>query len=406
VAERQSLRYAHVVGWGKYVPPKVISNDDLAKMVDTSDEWIMAHTGIRMRHVVSSAKETTSTIAIAAAKEALERSGANAEDIDLIIVATATPDYVFPATACLVQDALGADRAGAFDLSAGCTGFVYALALGSQAIASGAHNLVLVIGAETLSRIVNWAHRDTCVLFGDGAGAVLLRGSDEPGGVLSTLVRSDGSGGDVLMLPAGGSHQPASRDTVDAGLHYVHMNGRAVFKFATRVLGKAASEVIERAGLSINDIDLFIPHQANIRIIESAAQRLGLAMDKVFVNIERYGNTSSASIPLALCEAVETGRIQPGHHIVLVGFGAGLTWAAAAVQWDREIIPPRPAWERVLDTLRYVRAGVRSRARRVRRGVEDIAFGNPAPLQMETTHSAGETGGQEPGGEEARPPQS
>lgn len=381
MAEKQSIRYAHIVGWGKYIPPKVVTNQELAKTVDTSDEWIAARTGIHKRHLVSSAKETTATMAIAAAKEAIKRGGANPAEIDLIIVATATPDYSFPATACLVQDAVGAEQAGAFDLSAGCTGFVYALAVGSQAIASAAHKLVLVIGAETLSRIVNWSHRDTCVLFGDGAGAVLLRGSDEPGGILSTLVRSDGSGSDLLVLPAGGSRQPPTRDTVDAGLHYVHMNGRGVFKFATRVLSKATSEVLERAGMSLNDVDLLIPHQANLRIIESAAQQLGLPMDKVFVNIDRYGNTSSASIPIALCEAVEAGQIQPGHRVVMVGFGAGLTWAAAAVQWDGAIAPPS-GWERPLHALRYIGAGVRSRARRIRRTLEDLAFGNPVPPQI------------------------
>ena len=384
MAEKRASRCAHIIGWGKYAPPKVISNAELAKLVDTSDEWIVARTGIQQRHVVSSIKESTATLATAAAKAAIECGGAHASEIDLIIVATATPEYSFPATACLVQDALGAQRAGAFDLSAGCTGFVYALALGSQVIASGAHNLVLVIGAETLSRIVNWNNRDTCVLFGDGAGAVLLRGSDEPGGVLSTVMRSDGSGGDLLILPAGGSHQPPSRDTVDAGLHYVRMNGRAVFKFATRVMSKAASEVIERAGLTLGDIDLFIPHQANLRIIEAAAHQLGLPVDKFMVNIDRYGNTSSASIPIALCEAVEMGKIKPGARVVLVGFGAGLTWAAAAIQWDSESAPrpAQPAWERALGALRYAGVGWRSRARRARRSIEDIAFGNPAPPSL------------------------
>ncbi len=319
-----------------YVPPQVLTNDDLAKMVNTSDEWITSHTGIRQRHVVSSTKETTSTLATAAAKEALERSGTDPSDVGLIIVATLSPDYAFPATACLVQDALGADRAGAFDLSAGCSGFIYALAMGSQAIASGAHDTVLIIGAETCSRLVDWTKRDTCVLFGDGAGAVVLRGNNEPGGILSTLVRADGSGSDALMLPAGGSRQPASRDTVDARLHYVHMNGTAVYKFATRILPKAIREAVERAGLSIDDIDLFIPHQANIRIIEAVAKGLGMSMDRMYVNVDRYGNTSAASVPLALAEAVDTGRVKVGDHIVIVAFGAGFTSGAVAIEWTAD----------------------------------------------------------------------
>ncbi len=382
MAEKQSTRYAHIVGWGKYVPSKIVTNDDLAKLVNTSDEWIMSHTGIRQRHIVSSTKETSSTMSIAAAKMAIDRSGVSATEIDLIIVATATPDYSFPATACLVQDALGAERAGAFDLSAGCTGFVYALAMGSQAIASGAHNTVLVIGAETLSRIIDWTNRDTCVLFGDGAGAILLRGSNEPGGVLASLVRSDGSGGGLLILPAGGSHQPPTRDTVDARLHYVRMNGRGVYKFATRVMGQATFEVVKRAGLTMDDIDLIIPHQANMRIIESAAKQLDLPLTKFFVNIDRYGNTSSASIPIALCEAVEIGKVKPGNRLVMVGFGAGLTWAAVAVEWDREPVPKRSFWDRLFGTKHYTEAGLRSRARRIRRQVEDIAFGDPVPDQI------------------------
>ena len=245
----ESVRYAHIVGWGKYVPAKVVTNEDLSRTVDTSDEWIVSRTGIRERRIVASPKETTATMSIAAAKEALEVAGiAPDRNLDLVIVATATPEYSFPATACLVQDVLGAENAGAFDLSAGCSGFVYGLAMGAQAIASGAQSCVLVIGAETLSRIVNWHDRETCVLFGDGAGAVVLRGSDEPGGVLSTLVRADGSGGELLMLPAGGSHQPPTLDTVAMGLHYVRMNGREVFRFATRVMDKAARQVVAEAG--------------------------------------------------------------------------------------------------------------------------------------------------------------
>ncbi len=382
MAERRTLRYAHIVGWGKYVPSKVVTNDELSKTVDTSDEWIVSRTGIRERHVVASTKETTATMAIAAAKEALEVGGVAPGDIGLVIVATATPEYSFPATACLVQDALGAENAGAFDLSAGCSGFMYGLAMGSQAIASGAQDCVLVIGAETLSRIINWHDRETCVLFGDGAGAIVLRGSDEPGGVLSTLIRADGSGGELLMLPAGGSHRPPSLETVAEGLHYVQMNGREVFRFATRIMDRAAREVVAQAGLMMGDVDLFIPHQANIRIIKAAARALDLPMTKFFVNLDRYGNTSAASIPVALCEAVSAECIHPGDHIVMVGFGAGLTWAAAVIQWGVPR-PPLPAWRQTVDGLRYVVAGIRSRIRRLQRRVMSILFGSPFPWKVD-----------------------
>lgn len=378
LAERRNLRYAHIVGWGKYVPTKVVTNADLSRTVDTSDEWIVSRTGIRERRIVASPKETTATMSIAAAKEALQVAGIAPSELGLIIVATATPEYSFPATACVVQDALGAEVAGAFDLSAGCSGFVYGLAMGTQAISSGAQDCVLVIGAETLSRIVNWHDRETCVLFGDGAGAVVLRGGDAPGGVLSTLLRADGSGGESLMLPAGGSHQPPTLDTVTLGLHYVRMNGREVFRFATRVMDKAARQVVADAGLTMDNIEIFIPHQANLRIIQAAARALEVPMEKFFINLDRYGNTSSASIPVALCEAVAAGRIQPGDHVAMVGFGAGLTWAAAVVQWGVPR-PPVPAWRRALDGLWYVASGARSRLRKLQRRADAWLFGSPVP---------------------------
>jgi 3-oxoacyl-[acyl-carrier-protein] synthase III len=383
VAEKRAIRYAHIVGWGKHVPTKVITNEDLSRTVDTSDEWVVSRTGIRERRIVASPKETTATMSIAAAKEALEVADVTPDELGLIIVATATPEYSFPATACLVQDALGAENAGAFDLSAGCSGFVYGLAMGAQSIASGAQDCVLVVGAETLSRIVNWRDRETCVLFGDGAGAVILRGSDEPGGVLSTLIRADGSGADSLMLPAGGSHQPPTLDTVATGLHYVRMNGREVFRFATRVMDKATRQVVADAGLTLQDIEIFIPHQANLRIIQAAARALEMPMEKFFINLDRYGNTSAASIPVALCEAAEAGRIQPGDHVAMVGFGAGLTWASAVVRWGVPR-PPSPAWRRTLDMLRYVAAGVRSRVRRLQRRADAWLFGKPVPGKIDS----------------------
>lgn len=360
-------RYAQIVGWGKYVPSQVLTNDDLAKMVDTSDDWIRARTGIVERRIADP-RETTSTMSIKAAQAALQVADVIPEQLDLIIVTTATPDYLFPATACLVQDALGARRAGAFDLLAGCSGFVYGLGVGSQLIISGAYENVLVIGAETLSRIMDWTDRNTCVLFGDGAGALLLQASDAPGGVLSFTLGADGSGGDLLMLPGGGSRHPASAETVAQGLHYARMNGREVFRFATRIMGQAAREALTAAGLKVDDIDLFIPHQANMRIIQSAAKHLGLPMDKVFVNVDRYGNTSCASIPIAFCEAIEEERIKPDDHLVLVSFGAGLTWAAAVVQWHVPLPAPRLSWwKRLLRRVRYRWAWLVSRLRRTYR---------------------------------------
>ena len=362
-----SKRYAQIVGWGKHVASQVLTNDDLAKMVDTSDDWIRTRTGIVERRIADP-RETTSTMSIKAARAALQVADVAPEQLDLIIVATATPDYLFPATACLVQDALGARRAGAFDLLAGCSGFVYGLGVGSQLIISGAYENVLVIGAETLSRIMDWTDRNTCVLFGDGAGALLLQASDAPGGVLSFTLGADGSGGDLLMLPGGGSRHPASAETVAQKLHYARMNGREVFRFATRIMGQAAKEAIQAAELKIDDVDLFIPHQANIRIIQSAAKHLGLPMDKVFVNLDRYGNTSCASIPIAFCEAIEEERIKPGDHLVLVSFGAGLTWASAVVQWHVPLPAPRlPGWKRLLRRVRYCWAWLVSRLRRTYR---------------------------------------
>jgi 3-oxoacyl-[acyl-carrier-protein] synthase-3 len=358
-------RYAQIVGWGMYVPDGILTNDDLASMVDTSDDWIRARTGIVERRIAAP-NETTATMAVSAAQAALRVANANPARLDLIIVATATPDYPFPATACLVQDALGATRAGAFDLSAGCTGFVYGLAVGSQMIISGAYDQVLVIGAETLSRIINWTDRNTCVLFGDGAGAVLLQASAAPGGVLSAVLGADGSGGDLLMLPAGGSRHPASAETVAQDMHYIYMNGREIFRFATRVTAKAAKQALADANVNLEDISLLISHQANGRIIQSAAKSLKLPPEKIFVNLDRYGNTSSASVPIALCEAIEQGQVKRDDHLVIVGFGAGLTWASVVVRWGVPLPVPRPPRWRVLWRLtRYRWAAIRSYLRRL-----------------------------------------
>ncbi|MFZ5651235.1 MAG: beta-ketoacyl-ACP synthase III [Bacillota bacterium] len=323
---------AGILGLGSYVPEKILTNSELEEMVDTSDQWILTRTGIRERRIAAP-DEATSDLALEAAKKALADAHIGPGDLDLIIVATNTPDCLLPATACIVQDRLGAHRAGAFDLLAGCTGFIYALSVGVQYIVSGCYRHVLVIGAETLSRIVDWEDRNTCVLFGDGAGAAVIGTVPGGYGIMHTKLGSDGSGGQHLYLPAGGSRLPATGETVGGKLHFVRMNGREVFKFAVRTCGDGSMEVLQEAGLSLGDLDFLIPHQANIRIIESAAKRLELPMEKVLVNVDRYGNTSTASIPLALEEAVSQGRIKDGDNILMTGFGAGLTWAVALMRW-------------------------------------------------------------------------
>jgi 3-oxoacyl-[acyl-carrier-protein] synthase-3 len=332
--------YAHITGWGMAVPSRVLSNADLEKMVDTDDDWIQTRTGIRQRHIAGDG-ESTATLAKDAALNALTVANLNPADVELIIVSTSTPEHLFPATACMVQDWIGASHAGAFDLSAACSGFIFALNIATQTIRSGSIHNALVIGAETLSRFVDWQDRSTCILFGDGAGAFVLQASDEPGGLLSAVMRSDGSGADLLSLPAGGSHLPASTETILHKQHTIHMNGREVFRFATRVIVQATREAIAAAQLKIDDIQVVIPHQANIRIIESAMRGLDIPLDQCFINIERYGNTSTASIPIATCEAIQQGRLQAGDNTVFVGFGAGLTWGAALVRWTGPFLPHR-----------------------------------------------------------------
>ncbi|MHB1041806.1 MAG: beta-ketoacyl-ACP synthase III [Eubacteriales bacterium] len=323
---------AGIAGIGVYVPERVLTNSDLERMVDTSDEWIRTRSGIRERRIAGP-EEATSDMALIAAERALVDAGVSPEEVDLIIVATNTPDMFFPATACLVQDRLKAKYAAAFDLAAGCTGMIYAMVVGSQFINNGTYKTVLVIGAETLSKVTNWEDRNTCVLFGDAAGAFVLRPAPEGYGLLAIKLGSDGGGGPFLSQPAGGSRMPASRETVEKKLHTLHMNGREIFKFAVRVMGEAAEEVLSAAGLTKDELDFFISHQANIRIIEAAAKRLGLSSDKVVVNVDRYGNTSTASIPLALNDALRDGKIKNSDNIVMVGFGAGLTWGAVALRW-------------------------------------------------------------------------
>jgi 3-oxoacyl-[acyl-carrier-protein] synthase-3 len=337
--EAMAARYSKITGWGKYVPARIITNADLEKMVDTSDEWIVTRTGIRERHVVGPG-ETNSSMSVAAAGQALEIAGLTPRDVQLIIVATSSPDYLLPSVASQVQYQLGATCA-AFTLTAGCTGFVYALATGHQYIAAGAYDRVLIVGSEVISTFVNWEDRNTCVLFGDGAGAIVLEASSQPGGVQSFVLGSDGSGAEYLIMRGGGCAYPVSHEMIENKAMYIEMDGRQIFKFATRVIAEASLQAIGKAGLTLEDIDLLIPHQANLRIIELAAHHLGVPMEKMFVNLDRYGNTSAASIPIALVDALEEGRVQDGMNICMVGFGGGLTWAAAVVRWGH-LAEPEP----------------------------------------------------------------
>ena len=363
--------YAHITGWGVAVPERILTNDEIAKMVGTNDEWIFSHTGIHERRVAAD-NETSASLATDAALQALQVAGLNPTSIDLIIVSTSSPEHFFPATACLVQDRIGATRAGAFDLSAACSGFIFAMNMASQAIQTGSIRSALVIGTETLTRLVDWKDRNTCILFGDGAGAFVLQANPEPGGIHAALMRSDGSGGDLLILPSPGSRYPVSIKNIESGLQYVQMNGREVFRFATRVMAQATEEVLGKAGFKLADIQWIVPHQANLRIIEAAAKALKFPMEKIVVNIERYGNTSTASIPLATVEAIEDGRIKPGDRIVFVGFGAGLTWGALVATWSG----PFPAHRRKFRqrTVRFL-ARLRSALLRLLRRIDALVWG-------------------------------
>lgn len=338
---------AVITGWGFYVPPTILTNDDVVALIvgarrraelplgdkyETSDEWITSRTGIKERRKAEDG-EFTSTMSTKAARLALERAGLMPRDVDAVIVATATPDYLFPSSAALVQAQLGASRAAAFDISAACTGFIYGLSVARGFITSGTSRTVVVIGAETLTRFLDYTDRGTCVLFGDGAGAVVVEASNASVGIESTVMRTDGTKGELLYLPGGGSRHPASDDSSRNGLHYLKMSGGEVFKLAVTSMADAAEQAIVQAGLRLEDIDLFVPHQANIRIIDGVAKRLRLDTQKVFVNVQRYGNTSAASVPIALCEAVEQGRLRRGDKVLVVAFGAGFTWGAAVLEW-------------------------------------------------------------------------
>jgi 3-oxoacyl-[acyl-carrier-protein] synthase-3 len=324
-------RAISITGLGCRVPERVITNDELSTMMDTNDEWIRERTGIRERRIAAP-EEALSDLCLPACRDALEQAGLDASEIDLIIVATVTPDMVFPSTGAILADRLGAPDAGAYDLSAGCTGFMYAVAQGYGMLAGGLAQKALVVGGDVLSRILDWSDRSTAVLFGDGAGAVVLE-QVPSGGFLGFELGADGSGGPQLYVPAGGSRSPATEETVADRMHFVKMNGREVFKFATRVLVSSAEAVLAECGRSIEDVDVYVPHQANVRIIEHARQKLGIPEEKTVIDVDRYGNTSSGSIPLALADAKLDGRLRPGQLVLMTGMGAGLTWGSGLIEW-------------------------------------------------------------------------
>jgi 3-oxoacyl-[acyl-carrier-protein] synthase-3 len=326
--------YAAITGWGMAVPERVLTNADLERIVNTSDEWIQTRTGIRERRVVGPG-ESTSTLSTEAGRRALEQAGLPPDAIDLIILATCTPDRPFPATACTVQANLGIPRAAAFDVAAACSGFVYGLSVATSMIRSGAARNVLFIAADIFTHYINWNDRNTCVLFGDGAGAVVLQPSEERYGQLSSVLGASGKDEDLMAVDAGGTRMPATAELLEQGRQYVYMNGREIFKLAVRGMGDSSAQAIAEAGLTKQDIALVLPHQANLRIIEATAKRLDMPMERVFVNLDRYGNTSAATIPIALAEAVAQGRVKDGDYLLLTAFGGGLTWASSVIRWGR-----------------------------------------------------------------------
>ena len=325
-------RTVSIIGTGSYVPEKILTNDDLSRMVDTSDEWITTRTGIKERRVAAK-DEHTSDMAAKAALQAIAQAGISPAEIDMILVATATPDMLFPATACFVQKKIGATNAACLDISAACAGFLFGLEIAQQFITSHTHDTVLVIGADKLTSITNWTDRNTCVLFGDGAGAAILRHRGSAHGVISTHIGSDGRFTDILFMPGGGSRCPITKENAHMNLATIHMTGKEVYKQAVTAMLRAAKKALEQAGLTINDIACVIPHQANLRIIEAIADRLGIPIEKFYVNLDKYGNTSAAAVAIALDEANRTGRIKAGDYILMVVFGGGLTWASTVIEW-------------------------------------------------------------------------
>jgi len=322
-----------IAGTGSFVPERVLSNADLEKMVDTSDEWIITRTGIRERRIAEDGM-ASSDLAEIASRRALESAGVSAEELDLVIVCTITPDTILPSCACWLQERIGAKNAGAFDITAACSGFIYGLSVASNFIKAGAARLALVVGSECLSKITDYTDRTSCILFGDGAGAAVLRSTgNEESGILDFILGADGAGGELMILPAGGSRIPATHRSIDERLHYMKIRGREVFKFAVLKMVELVKASVERVGMSTKDIKLVIPHQVNTRILRSAAEKLGMPMEKIFINIDRYGNTSAASVPIALDEAHRAGQIGRGDLVVLVAFGGGLTWGSCLLRW-------------------------------------------------------------------------
>ena len=391
------VRSAHVTGWGRYVPKQVLSNKDLERMVDTNDEWIVSRTGIRERRVAA-ADETTASMAAVAGLRAIRAAGLDPNDIDLILLGTLTPDYWMPSTAALVKEAIGNTKAAAMDVSAACSGFVYAFATAQAYVVSGLAKHVLVIGAELLTRFLDYTDRSTCILFGDGAGAVVLSASDQPGGSLGIEMTTEPQGAYMIWLPAGGAKSPPSAETIARGEHFIRMEGKETYRFATRTLASTALESVRRSGLKPEDIDLFIPHQANIRIIEAVAKGLDLPMSKMFVNLDRYGNTSAASVPIALAEAVNEGHVEIGDKVCIVAFGAGFTSGAVTIEWtadpergrraDAEVGPGDvhvrlPVDWNSVDPIPPALAELMARPGPVNPPLDDVVPGEPEPAHRE-----------------------
>ncbi|HET7182821.1 MAG TPA: beta-ketoacyl-ACP synthase III [Candidatus Limnocylindrales bacterium] len=387
---------AHVTGWGRYVPSQVLSNKDLERMVDTNDEWIVTRTGIRERRVAA-ANETTASMGAVAALRAIYAAGLQPDDIDLILLGTLTPDYWMPSTAALVKEAIGNTRAAAMDVSAACSGFVYGFATAQAWITAGLAKHVLVIGAELLTRFLDYSDRSTCILFGDGAGAAVLSASTEPGGALGVELTTEPQGAYMIWLPAGGAKSPPSAETIARGEHFIRMEGKETYRFATRTLASTALESVRRSGLQPDDISLFIPHQANIRIIEAVAKGLNLPMDRMFTNVDKYGNTSAASVPIAMAEAVNEGRVKVGDRITIVAFGAGFTSGAVTIEWTAdpargmeadEVIRPGDVevrlpvdWDSV-DPIPPALAEIMARPGTVNPPLDDVVPGEPEPASM------------------------
>lgn len=329
------MNYGAITGWGMYVPERILTNADLEKMVDTSDEWIRTRTGIRERHIAGP-NDTSSTMGATAAKQALERAGVSPDEVDLIVVGTSSPDQPMPSTACLIQTRIGASNAAPFDVQAVCSGFIYALVVGTQFIRTGAYKTVLVVGTDMLTRYIDYTDRNTCILFGDGAGAVVLRATPRPAGVLSFDLGAMAGTSGLLQVPGTYTH-PLDADALPPETHYMKMEGREVFKLAVRAMGDSSEKVLQQAGLSVTDIDLLVPHQANLRMIDAVAKRLELPLERAVINIDRYGNTSAATIPIALCEAFDAGRLHDGDTVLMTACGGGLTWGSAVVRWEPRV---------------------------------------------------------------------